>query len=89
MDKVTQAHKKIRKLQAKRVAITKEIVATFNKVHPIGSTVHFRKWRGDITAEVISHSPYYESICVLTTGGKTLRVDFSWILDSDALYHLI
>lgn len=67
-------------LMGKRAALTKEIVALFNKAHPVGSRVFFQKWGGDIAAEVIRHDLCWEHIMVRTDKGKKYWVDFSWFL---------
>ena len=66
-------------LELKRKALTKQIRETIPRAFPVGSMVHFFKWRKQISAEVIQVSEFGENVKVRSHTGKEYWIDVFWL----------
>jgi hypothetical protein len=70
---------KLTSLELKRKALTNSIRETIPLAFPVGSMVHFFKWRKNISAEVIQTSEFGEQIKVRSHTGNEYWIDVFWL----------
>ena len=69
--------KTVQRLRKARALLNKQIIAAGKKAWPVGSTIHFKKWRAEIEAEVLDVSDFNEVLLVRNNRtGKEYRIDY-------------